>query len=93
VSLLEAIWFRGKVRSKMLRHDQVQNQNIVPWHNLCEITWIYQLLTEVGLKASVPAKLWCDNQAALLHLILFSMNELSTLKLIVISSVRKYSKV
>jgi hypothetical protein len=74
-------------------HDQVQNQNIVPWHNLCEIMWIYQLLTEVGLKASVPAKLWCDNQTALLHLILFSMNELSTLKLIVISSVRKYSKV
>jgi len=32
---LEAIWFRGKVRSKMLRHDRVQNQNIEPWHSLC----------------------------------------------------------
>ena len=27
--------------------------------------WIYQLLTEVGLMASLPAKLWCDNQVAL----------------------------
>ena len=26
---------------------------------------IYQLLTEVGLMDSLPAKLWCDNQAAL----------------------------
>ena len=31
----------------------------------CEIMWIYQLLSEVGLKVSMPAKLWCDNQAAL----------------------------
>ena len=30
-----------------------------------EIMWIYQLLMEVGLKTSTPAKLWCDNQAAL----------------------------
>ena len=33
--------------------------------SVCEVIWIYQLLTEVGLKTSVPAKLWCDNQAAL----------------------------
>src|SRR5262249_47246103 len=32
---------------------------------VCEIVWIHQLLQEVGLKTSVPAKLWCDNQAAL----------------------------
>ena len=25
--------------------------------------WIRQLLMEVGIKTSVPAKLWCDNQA------------------------------
>lgn len=24
----------------------------------CEIVWICQLLTEIGLKISVPAKLW-----------------------------------
>ena len=33
--------------------------------SVCEIMWIYQLLNEVGLKSSLPAKLWCDNQAAL----------------------------
>ena len=31
----------------------------------CEIIWLHQLLAEVGIKTSVPAKLWCDNQAAL----------------------------
>ncbi|KAL9664573.1 hypothetical protein QQ045_019978 [Rhodiola kirilowii] len=31
----------------------------------CEIVWIHQFLTEIGLKVSVPAKLWCDNQVAL----------------------------
>eukprot|EP00257_Ricinus_communis_P026410 XP_025013824.1 uncharacterized protein LOC112535474 [Ricinus communis] len=29
--------------------------------SVCEITWIYQLLTEGGLKTSVLAKLWCNN--------------------------------
>ena len=27
--------------------------------------WIHHLLSEVGLKYPTPAKLWCDNQAAL----------------------------
>lgn len=31
----------------------------------CEILWIEHLLSEVGLKPSMPAKLWCDNKAAL----------------------------
>jgi len=31
----------------------------------CEILWIQHLLAEVGLNPSFPAKLWCDNQAAL----------------------------
>ena len=30
-----------------------------------EIMWIRQLLMEVGIETSVPAKLWCDNQAAM----------------------------
>ena len=29
-----------------------------------EIMWLYQLLVEVSIKTSVPAKLWCNNQAA-----------------------------
>ena len=31
----------------------------------CEIIWIHQLLCEVGMKCTMPAKLWCDNQAVL----------------------------
>ena len=27
--------------------------------------WIRQLLMEVSIETSVPAKLWCDNQAAI----------------------------
>ena len=33
--------------------------------SVCEIIWVYQLLSEVGLKVLMPAKLWCDNQAAI----------------------------
>ena len=32
---------------------------------VCEIMWIRQLLMEVDIETSVPAKLWCDNQAAM----------------------------
>ena len=32
---------------------------------VCEIMWLHQLVMEVGIKTVVPAKLWCDNQAAL----------------------------
>ena len=34
---------------------------------VCEIIWISQLLMEVGIKTSILAKLWCDNQAALVR--------------------------
>ena len=27
--------------------------------------WFHQLLAEIDIKTSVPAKLWCDNQVAL----------------------------
>ena len=33
--------------------------------SVCEIMWILQLLKEVGIEAPIPARLWCDNQAAL----------------------------
>ncbi|CAM8937083.1 unnamed protein product [Rhodiola kirilowii] len=33
--------------------------------SVCEIVWIRQLLSEIGFKITTPAKLWCDNQAAL----------------------------
>ena len=31
----------------------------------CEIMWVYQFLTEIGINMSLPAKLWCDNKATL----------------------------
>ena len=33
--------------------------------SVCEIIWLHQLLMEVGIETPVPAKLRCDNQAAL----------------------------
>ncbi|KAL3507064.1 hypothetical protein ACH5RR_032446 [Cinchona calisaya] len=30
----------------------------------CELIWIHQLLSEIGLDTSLPMKLWCDNQVA-----------------------------
>lgn len=47
----------------MWSHDWLQNQN--SYKAVCEIIWIYQLLSEVVLKISIPAKLWCYNQTAL----------------------------
>ena len=31
----------------------------------CEIIWIQQLLTKMGVSVSLPTKLWYDNQAAI----------------------------
>ena len=53
-----------------------KKQSVVSWSSaeseyramaqaICEIMWIRQLLMEVGIKTLVPAKLWCDNQAAM----------------------------
>ena len=33
--------------------------------SVCEIMRIRQLLMEVSMETSVPAKLWCDNQTAM----------------------------
>lgn len=31
----------------------------------CELMWIHQLLSEIGINNSLAMKLWCDNQATL----------------------------
>ena len=30
-----------------------------------EIVWVFQLMKEIGITTTLPAKLWCDNKAAL----------------------------
>jgi hypothetical protein len=56
--------WKSKKQNVVLR-SSVESEYKAMTQFVCEIIWIYNLLTEVGLKASVPAKLWCDNQAAL----------------------------
>jgi hypothetical protein len=44
----------------------VQRRNIVPWHLVCcEITWLRNVLYDLGIEHRQPVKLFCDNQAAL----------------------------
>ena len=59
-----------------------------------KIMWLHQLLMEVGIKTVVPAKLWCDNQAAL-HIAsnLVFHERTNILKLTITSFVRKYNSV
>lgn len=59
----------------------------------CEITWIYQLLNEVGLMTSVSAKLRCDNQDAIHIASNHIFHELTKhLRLNAILFMRKYIK-
>ncbi|CAH9086654.1 unnamed protein product [Cuscuta epithymum] len=65
-SLLVVISSLGKVRSRMWFLVRVLNQNIGLWHNRhVRLIWINHLLSEIGLKTPMPAKLWCDNQATI----------------------------
>ncbi|XP_019170478.1 PREDICTED: uncharacterized protein LOC109166047 isoform X2 [Ipomoea nil] len=34
-------------------------------HVTCEITWVHNVLKEVGVEVMKPIRLWCDNQAAI----------------------------
>ena len=54
-----------------------KKQSVVSWFGVeleyramtqfvCEIMWIRQLLMEVGIETLVLARLWCDNQDAML---------------------------
>ena len=49
----------------MLSRDLVRRKSIAMTQFVCEITMIRQLLMEVDIETSIPAKLWCDNQAAM----------------------------
>ena len=56
--------WKSKEQSVVSR-SSVESEYRVMAQATCEIIWIHQLLCEVGMKCTMPAKLWCDNQAAL----------------------------
>ncbi|CAM8896855.1 unnamed protein product [Rhodiola kirilowii] len=52
-------------KQKVVSRSSAESEYRAMSTSTCEIVWIHQFLSEIGLKVSVPAKLWCDNQAAL----------------------------
>ena len=58
------VLWKSKKQSFVSR-SSVEYEYRVMTQSACEIMWFYQLWAEVGIKTSVPAKLWCDNQSAL----------------------------
>ena len=48
-----------------MSHSSEESEYRAMAQYVCEIIWISQQLMEVGVKTSIPAKLWCDNQATL----------------------------
>ncbi|XP_015166937.1 uncharacterized mitochondrial protein AtMg00810-like [Solanum tuberosum] len=56
--------WRSKKQSVVSR-SSVESEYRAMSQSTCEIIWIHHLLTEIGIKHYTPAKLWCDNQAAL----------------------------
>ena len=49
----------------VVSRSSVESEYRAMTQSVCEIIWLHQLLMEVSIKTVVPAKLWCDNQAAL----------------------------
>ncbi|WMV44756.1 hypothetical protein MTR67_038141 [Solanum verrucosum] len=56
--------WRSKKQSVVSR-SSAESEYRAMSQSTCEIMWIHHLLTEIGLEHHTPAKLWCDNQAAL----------------------------
>ncbi|RVW66431.1 Retrovirus-related Pol polyprotein from transposon TNT 1-94 [Vitis vinifera] len=76
--------------SKFDRRSTTESEYRAMAQATCEIIWIHQLLCEVGMKCTMPAKLWCDNQALFILLRTQSiMKEPNTLRSIVTSFVKK----
>ena len=48
----------------VVSHSSAESGYRAMAQSVCAIVWLHQLLMEVGIKTSVPAKLWCDNKAA-----------------------------
>ena len=59
------MFVRGNLVSWKSKKQNVVSRSRAMTQSICEIMWLHQILEEVGIKTSVPTKLWCDNQAAL----------------------------
>ena len=58
------ISWKSKKQSVVSRFS-AESKNRAMTQSVCEIMWIHRLLMEVSIEILVPAKLWCDNQAAM----------------------------
>ena len=58
------ILWKNTKQSVVSRSSAKSEYRAMTW-SVCEIMWIRQLLMKVGIETLVPAKLWCDNQAAM----------------------------
>ena len=58
------ILWRSK-KQNVISHSSAESEYQAMAQSMCEVVWIHQLLDKVGLKTSLPTKLWCDNQVAL----------------------------
>ena len=52
-------------KQSVVFHSSAKSECRAMARSMYEIMWLHQLLVEVGIKTSVPTKLWCDNQVAL----------------------------
>ncbi|RVX01807.1 Retrovirus-related Pol polyprotein from transposon TNT 1-94 [Vitis vinifera] len=62
---IECFFYADWASSKFDRRSTTESEYKAMAQATCEIIWIHQLLCEVGMKCTMSAKLWCDNQAAL----------------------------
>ncbi|KAK3040300.1 hypothetical protein RJ639_028215 [Escallonia herrerae] len=51
-------------KQSVVSWSSTESENRVMAQSTCEIMWIRNLLEEISLKPPLPAKFWCDNQAA-----------------------------
>ena len=52
-------------KQNVVSQSSAESEYRVMTQSTCKIMWLHQLLAEVGIKTSVPTKLWCDNLTAL----------------------------
>ncbi|KAK2990759.1 hypothetical protein RJ640_003827 [Escallonia rubra] len=52
-------------KQSVVSRSSVESEYRAMAQSTCEVMWICHLLEEISLKPPLPAKLWCDNQAAL----------------------------